>query len=962
MLCLLIAPACREPRAMRDAADAWRFLRADCVPPAGVAGLAAADVARGAGPAPSTCTPAAMQLAVSLLHDAAGVSDAPGAWHRAGVAALYAGDVDRAIAWLERATKAPSTDSPAQATYWRDLAVARLTRASAGSSDADALRALDAAVAAGPSALDLAEAAARALALPPPDAVPREARVAALAARASLESGVDLTNADEVGEVVERHWLRQWATEVLAGDGSATAAWATRARAAAAAVRRAGGDSSIESLVDELTAAPQAATARADGWLAYLDASDAFEGDDMARAGRAARLMRQHLAAAGPVASIRVTFLQAALDRVAGVITPAMRLLDDGGAAVFGAHPVVEARRQAWVGLRTIESGRPGAGERALNQAAAAFAAAGTAEAEALALNSLTRRAADRQEWDHAVRSQRRANELLVRSARLRRDLIRRTGAFLASSMGLRHAALAIRGPAIAEARAAGASARLAFMLADDAVDFQQSGDVSRALAALDEANRHATAVSDAGMREMIAVLHQRTRAAVLAERDPATAAALYGDALRLYRRRGSEFETADLLLRRGRLLRRLGAERDAEAALRDGLTVARVEVSSLQTRAAARLRDARWALARELAALLVARGDHWAAYDVVAAARAQSPSAAARRLRRVPASTLRLTVVRLDDRFSAFARWADGQLAYELELDARAVTSAVEALRAATREGHLAVADGTRLSEALFGPVRAQLKAATRLTICADDSLVALPYAVLPDPEGGRLIDHRAIALVTSCESGTEGDMPARDEAALIAGAADRGRATETAPDLPRARDEVTSVSALYPRASVLTGAEATREAIITQLSEASLFHFAGHAVAHPSRSDLSRLLVAPSPDNPQGAVLATDIESLRLSGALVVLAACDTASGEPAPGAGVAGLARAFLTAGARTVVATQWPVPDDDATRFFVEIHRRLAVSRSISEAVRAAQRWADGQGISPAVWAAVVVIHG
>lgn len=959
---VLTLAGCRAPAALTTADDAWRLLRVACAPATDAAALAPADLDAGAGPAPSACTLAAMQLAISRLEDAAATSDAPAAWHRAGVAALYGGDVDRAVTWIERAAAAGGAEGPEQPTYWRDLAAARLARARAEGGDADVLRALDAAAAAGRDGEDLVTQAERQLALPPPGAIPRETRVTGLAARDALESGVDLTNADEAAEVVERHWLRQWATAVMRDDGTAARAWATRARAAAGAVRAAGGDTSLLSLVDELTASPQPATTRAGGWLAYLEASEAFDGDDMTRAGRAAGRMRQPLAEAGPVASIRATFLQAAIDRVAGAVTPATRTLDDGRAPVFRAHAVVEARRQAWVGLRSIEGGRPGAGERTLERAAATFAAAGTAEAEALVLNSLTRRAADRQEWDRAVRSQRRANELLVRSARLRRDLIRRTGAFVASAMGLRHAALAIRGPAIAEARVAGASARLAFMLADEAVDFHQSGDVPRALAALDEAERYAATVADAGLRDMIAVLHHRTRAGVLSERDPAAAAALFGEALRLYRRRGSEFDTADLLLRRGRLLRRLGRDRDAEAALRDGLTVARAEVGSHQTRAAARLRDVRWALARELATLLVGRGDRWAAYDVVSEARAQPAAATARRAGRVPASTLRLTIVRLDDRFSAFARWADGRLAYDVALEAGAVGRAIDAVRAAAREGRPDVAAGTTLAEALFGPVRTALKGAVHLTICADDSFVAVPYAVLPDPEGGRIVDRRAVALATSCEFETGGDVPARNPAALVAGAADRTAATEAAPDLPRARDEVAGVAALYPQAGVMIGADLTREAILTRLPATSLFHFAGHAVAHPSRSDLSRLLVAPSADNPQGTVLASEIESLRVRGALVVLAACDTATGAPAPGAGVAGLARAFLTAGARTVVATQWPVPDHDATRFFVEIHRRLAVSRSISEAVRAAQLWADGQGISPAVWAAAVVVHG
>lgn len=897
---------------------------------------------------------------MSRLEETAATSTTARDWHRAGVAALYGEDADRAVPWLERAVAANAPGGDA-APLWNDLAVARLARARAGGGDADLLRALDAAAAAGPAGDEVAQQAQRLLDLPAPDAMPREQHIAMLAARESLASGVDLTNSDEVTEVIERHWLPHWADAVVAGDAVAARSWAARADAAAEAVRAAGGDTSVPVLVRELTSASPGMSARAQGWLAYLTASTAFETDEMTRAANAAREMMRQLAAAGPVAMSRAMFLQAALDRVAGGVTAAMRTIEDGRAPVFRAYPVLEARRQAWIGLRLIERGRPGEGERALDAAIRTFAATGTAEAESLALNSMTRRAADRQEWDRAVRYQRRANGLLGRSARLRRDLVRRTGAFLASAMGLRHAALVIRGPAVAEARSAGASARLAFMLADEAVDHHLSGDVAAALASLDDAERHAGLVADAGLRDMIAVLHRRTRANVVADADPAQAAALYDDVVRMYRRRGSEFDTADVLLRRGRLLSRLGRTGEAETAWRDGLAVARIEVAShLAPAAAARLREARWALARELAALLVARDDRWGAYAVVEQARALAPPGEGGATTVVPPATLRVSLALLGERLTVFARWPEGRLSYDVSLDLASVQRLVESIREEARGGRSASTAGAPLADALFGPLRSPLSRASHITICADDALVTLPYAVLPDPDGGRLVDRRVVVLAPACDVSPRRQVTADAGVPLIAGAPDRV-AADDAPDLPRAREEARAVAALHSGAAALLGAEVTRQTLLARLPGAPLFHFAGHAVAHPSRGDLSRLLVTPTADDPQGVLAAGDIESLRLASPLVVLAACETAAGAPAPGAGVVGLARSFLTAGAHTVIATHWPVPDDEAARFFAEIHRRLAVSSSAADAVAATQRWADRQGISAAVWAAVVVFE-
>ena len=64
-------------------------------------------------------------------------------------------------------------------------------------------------------------------------------------------------------------------------------------------------------------------------------------------------------------------------------------------------------------------------------------------------------------------------------------------------------------------------------------------------------------------------------------------------------------------------------------------------------------------------------------------------------------------------------------------------------------------------------------------------------------------------------------------------------------------------------------------------------------------------------------GLLTAEEARSLDLDGTqLVVLSSCDSGMGETAPGQGVYGLRRAFLTAGAETLVTSLWRV-DDEAT---------------------------------------------
>jgi CHAT domain-containing protein len=119
-------------------------------------------------------------------------------------------------------------------------------------------------------------------------------------------------------------------------------------------------------------------------------------------------------------------------------------------------------------------------------------------------------------------------------------------------------------------------------------------------------------------------------------------------------------------------------------------------------------------------------------------------------------------------------------------------------------------------------------------------------------------------------------------------------------------------------------------------------------------------------------GLLTALEAEDLDLWGTeLVVLSACDTGRGQVQVGEGVLGLRRAFQQAGAQTVLASLWKVPDAETEQLMTAFLRRWLEGADKSEALRQAQlelirRLREGKDESkrtapPLYWAAFIC-HG
>jgi CHAT domain-containing protein/Tfp pilus assembly protein PilF len=302
-----------------------------------------------------------------------------------------------------------------------------------------------------------------------------------------------------------------------------------------------------------------------------------------------------------------------------------------------------------------------------------------------------------------------------------------------------------------------------------------------------------------------------------------------------------------------------------------------------------------------------------------------------------------------------------------------------VREMVAALREGsnvHRSL--GRRLYRTLFGPLEAEAVARPHWIIAAEGDLVSLPFAALTTPSGRYLAEERALSFVPSLSvlhSLRERPTPQYRRDFLVVAdpvvnqADPRGRGVAACPHeqvcapLPRlvsSEAEARACARLFgpARSTVLTGLEAS-EARLRQMAAQShrFWHFSSHVVVDGERPNHSFVALT-LPEK----LTVYDIVGLPVRAELVTLNGCDSGTGKVLPGAGVLGLARAFLAAGAQAVCATRWRIPDEGGA-LVQRMYAHLLNNATPAEALRRAQvemiRAADWRS-EPRYWAAYFLV--
>ena len=234
-------------------------------------------------------------------------------------------------------------------------------------------------------------------------------------------------------------------------------------------------------------------------------------------------------------------------------------------------------------------------------------------------------------------------------------------------------------------------------------------------------------------------------------------------------------------------------------------------------------------------------------------------------------------------------------------------------------------------------------------LIIVPDGPLWLAPFAALLNPFSKYLCESFKVRLIPSL---TSLKIIARcpefhsSSGALIVGDPDVSEVTNSHGDqleqLPFARQEAQMIGQIL-NAAPLTGKLATKCEVLRQISSVAVVHIAAHG-----RMETGEIALSPNPERESQTpaeedymLTMADVMSVKLRAKLVVLSCCHSGRGE-IKAEGVVGIARAFIGAGARSVLVSLWAIDDEATLEFMKSFYHNLVKGRSASESLNHAMK--------------------
>ncbi len=285
--------------------------------------------------------------------------------------------------------------------------------------------------------------------------------------------------------------------------------------------------------------------------------------------------------------------------------------------------------------------------------------------------------------------------------------------------------------------------------------------------------------------------------------------------------------------------------------------------------------------------------------------------------------------------------------------LPSRAVIAAAarEFTRAIQTESADATPRGSQLYQMLFGAAEKEIGAKGRWLLSLDGDLFSVPLtALVADTRGRRpvyLMERHAVQYVTGAQMLHAAPQTPVD--GLFIGLGDPVYNTadprydgrrEGEPSLPGETDlhltrlngsgrelEISAAAWGRERSSLLLGEQASKLRLRQAMRRhPAVLHLATHVLQAPDRFHSGVIALSLNTQRQVDLLSADEIVRQAQAAPLVVLSGCGTGRATALPGAGLMGLTRAWIGAGADAVLATLWPTEDDDG-HFFQPFYESL-----------------------------------
>jgi len=244
-------------------------------------------------------------------------------------------------------------------------------------------------------------------------------------------------------------------------------------------------------------------------------------------------------------------------------------------------------------------------------------------------------------------------------------------------------------------------------------------------------------------------------------------------------------------------------------------------------------------------------------------------------------------------------------------------------------------------LYEILIQPIERELSGKKHLVVVPHGMLHYLPFQALLSKERKYLIESFTISYLPSASVLKYARAKNRGNRVDLFAAGNPS--TELSP-LPAAEVEVKEVSTIFGKKLVLTGRQATKSSVRGQSPKYDMVLLSTHGEMIDSDPLKSNLRFAPL-ERDDGKLTVSEIFDMEIKANLVTLSACETAlvkgeAGDFPRGDDLVGLSRAFIHAGAPSVLASLWKVSDDSTVKLMKSFYQNMK-GMSKAEALRQAQ---------------------